>query len=74
MTGQVRIFMNEVSVSIPSGSTVATALELFDASLGAALAEGTGYLTDGVGRRLSPDTVAEEGMIVRAIAGRPPSE
>ncbi len=74
MTELVRIFINEESVSIPRGATVAAALESFDASLGISVAGETGYLTDGVGRRLSPETVVEEGMIVRAVASRPPTE
>lgn len=74
MTEQVRIFINEKSVSVPRGSTVAAALASFDASLGKSVAGGTGYLTDGVGRRLSQETAVEEGMIVRAIASRPPTE
>ena len=74
MTEQVRIFINEKSVSILRGSTVAAAVALFDAALGKSVAGGTGYLTDGVGRRLPQETVVAEGMIVRAIAGRPPTE
>jgi hypothetical protein len=74
MTELVRVFINETSVSIPRGATVAAALESFDASLGRSVAGEAGYLTDGVGRRLSPETVVEEGMIVRAIASRPPAE
>jgi hypothetical protein len=74
MTDLVRIFINEKSVSIPRGATVAAALESFDAALAISVAGKTGYLTDGVGRRLSPETVVEEGMIVRAVASRPPAE
>lgn len=74
MTEQVRLFINERSVSAPPGSTVADAVERFDASLGRSVAAGRGYLTDGVGRRLSPETVVHQGMIVRVIASRSPPE
>lgn len=74
MADQVRIFVNEKALFVASGTTVQAAIQAFDESLGAALTKGTGYLTDGVGRRLLPDAVVEEGMIVRAIPSRPPAD
>ncbi len=71
MADQVRIFINEKTVYVAAGTTVQAAVQAFDESLGAALTTGTGYLTDGVGRRLLTEAVVEEGMIVRAIPSRP---
>ena len=70
---RVTIFINETHVSVAPGTTVGAALMVFDETLGAGLAEGSGYCTDGVGRLLRPETVVQEGMIVRAIPSRPPA-
>ncbi len=72
MTGEVRSFVNEQAVVVSGDQTVAAAVAAFDRSLSEALSGKSGYLTDGVGRRLSPDTVVEDGMIVRVVAGRRP--
>ena len=69
MTDRVRIFINEQAVVVPADHTVGSALAVFDRSLSETLNGGSGYFTDGVGRRLSPDTVVEEGMIVRTVSG-----
>ena len=74
MADQVRIFINEKAVFVASGTTVQAAVQAFDESLGAALTKGTGYVTDGVGRRFLPEAVVKEGMIVRAIPSRPPAD
>ncbi len=74
MVDQVRIFINEKTVFVASGTTAQAAVQAFDESLGAALSKGAGYLTDGVGRRLLPEAVVEEGMIVRAIPSCPPAD
>ena len=74
MTREVRIFVNEQAVVVSGDKTVAAAVAAFDHSLSKALSGKSGYLTDGVGRRLSPDTVVEEGMIVRVVSGRRPTE
>ena len=69
MTRDVRIFVNEQAVVVSGDETVADAVAAFDRSLSEALSGKSGYLTDGVGRRLSGDTVVEDGMIVRVISG-----
>ncbi len=74
MTGEVRIFVNEQAVVVSGEKTVAAAVAAFDRSLSEALSGESGYLTDGVGRRLAPDTVVEEGMIVRVVSGGRPTE
>ncbi len=69
MTDRVRIFINEQAVVVPADHTVGSALAVFDRSLSETLNGGSGYFTDGVGRRISPDTVVEEGLIVRVVPG-----
>ncbi len=74
MTDEVRIFVNEQAVVIAGDKTVADAVAAFDRSLSEVLSGKSGYFTDGVGRRLSGDTVVEDGMIVRVISGGRPTE
>jgi hypothetical protein len=74
MTREVRIFVNEQAVVVSVDNTVAAAVAAFDRSLSEALSEKSGYLTDGVGRRIPPDTVVEEGMIVRVVSGGRPTD
>jgi hypothetical protein len=74
MTPEVRVFVNEQAVVVSGDKTVADAVAAFDRSLSDALSGESGYLTDGVGRRLSGDTVVEDGMIVRVISGGRPTD
>ncbi len=69
MTREVRIFVNEQAVVVSADKTVAAAVAALDPSLSETPPGKSGYLTDGVGRRLPPDTVVAEGMIVRVVSG-----
>lgn len=75
MTDNVRVFIDEEAVSVPAGIPIHQAIALFDPALAAALNDGNAYLTDGVGRRLVPDTLVSGGAIIRVIrSSRPPDE
>jgi hypothetical protein len=71
---RIKIFVNEKSVLVVPGTTVGAAVRHLEGTTGAGTDEGSGYLTDGVGRRLEPETIVAPGMIIRSIAGRPLTE
>lgn len=71
---RIKVFINERPVSVAPGTTVGAAVRHFNESSGAGPDSGSGYLTDGVGRRLEPETIVAPGMIIRSITGRPPTE
>lgn len=72
---RIRVFVNEQPVEIDEGAPAGEAATAGAPELGAALAEGTAYLTDGVGRRLDPGAPLTAGAIVRIVrsARRPAS-
>ncbi len=67
MSGTVRAFINERAVTVPGGTSLRDAVAQRDPALAAALADGTAYATDGVGRRLDPTTTLTAGAIVRIV-------
>ena len=67
MNDKIRVFVNEHAVEIDAGASAETAVGEFDRELRSALDGGSAYLTDGVGRRLDPDSIVDEGAIVRVI-------
>jgi hypothetical protein len=67
MSDHIRVFVNEQPVEIPAGSTVRDAVGAFDAALAASLGESSGYVTDGVGRRVELDGLLVGGSILRVI-------
>lgn len=73
--GCLRIFIDEQSVAVPNGATLREILADRDPALAAAIAAGTAYVTDGVGRRIDPDVRPTTGAIFRVVrsARRPPS-
>jgi hypothetical protein len=74
----VRIFVNERPLTVPAGSTVGSALRLFDAALASRVAAGAASVTDGRGLPLTPDSVLSAGAILRIVgagsAGRAGSD
>jgi hypothetical protein len=75
MTDTVRIFIDEQPVEAPVGASIRSVLAARDPGLTAALDAGQAFVTDGVGRRISPETTASHGAIYRIVrsARRSPS-
>jgi hypothetical protein len=67
VTPPIRVFVNERPVEVPAGSTAREAVAALDWDLAAALEESGTYLTDGVGRRIAPDTALAAGAILRVV-------
>lgn len=63
----VRIFVNERAVTVPDGSDVLAAIQLFDAALCEAVRTGSAFVTDGVGRAVKPTADVATGDILRVI-------
>jgi hypothetical protein len=67
VSDRVTVFVNERPVEVATGSTVLDAVRAFDADLAAAV-NGTGtYVTDGVGRRIDPESALMGGSILRVV-------
>jgi hypothetical protein len=64
--------VNERPVDVAPGSSAAAAVRAADAELGAAIAAGRAYLTDGRGIRITPDTPVAAGMILRVVRSARP--
>ena len=67
MGDTIGIFINEHPVRVPAGIPAQRAVETFDGKLGAALASGAAYITDGVGRRIAADRPVAVGDIYRVV-------
>lgn len=69
----MRIFVNETPCSIPEDATVADGVRAFNPDAISILEAGSGYVTDGVGRKVALDDPLTGGAILRIIgpAGRP---
>lgn len=67
MTGSIRVYVNERAVDLPPGAAALTAVGALDAELGAAVAEGRAYITDGRGLRLAGDAPLAAGAILRVV-------
>ena len=77
MSDGVRVFVNEQPVIVVPGATIREAVLAFDPALTAALRDGRGYVTDGVGRPVEPSGSVEPGAIFRVILSarhRPPAD
>jgi hypothetical protein len=61
-----RVFINEVPVEVPAGSSGWDAVAIHDPQLAAA-ARAAGYLTDGVGREIDGSEALSPGAIVRVV-------
>jgi hypothetical protein len=60
-------FVNERPVRVPPTATCHDAVRSLDPDLAAALSAGRGYLTDGRGIRLAPETPVSAGAIIRVV-------
>ena len=66
----IRVFINEIPLAIPPGSTVRQAVEIHDAALLDLLDDGRAYVTDGRGITLEPDATLHGGSILRVVVSR----
>jgi len=66
VSAAVRVFVNERPLDVPPGATARDALAAADPELAGAVDAGLAFLTDGVGRPLTPDTPVGPGAILRA--------
>lgn len=67
MSQHIRIFVNEHAAEVEAGSSVRAGVRAHDAALAAALDHPGTYVTDGVGRRLDPDSALMAGAILRVV-------
>ena len=67
-----RVYVNERPVDVAPGSSAAAAVRAADAELGAAVAAGAAYLTDGRGVRIEPDAPIAAGTILRVVRSARP--
>jgi hypothetical protein len=66
----IRVFINEVPLSVPADSTVREAVAIHDAALLDPLDDGRAYVTDGRGITLEPDASLHGGSILRVVISR----
>ena len=67
MSEGVRVFVNERAVLVLPGATAREAVVAFNADLADLLDLGQAYITDGVGRPVTPTTSVEPGGIFRVV-------
>jgi len=67
-----RVYVNEHPVDVSPGSSAVAAVRAADAELGAAVAGGRAYLTDGRGVRIAPDAPVAAGSILRVVRSAKP--
>jgi hypothetical protein len=72
MTAVIRVYVNERAIDLPAGASAGAAVAAHNRDLGAAVAQGRAYLTDGRGIRLAADATLADGAIVRVV--RPASQ
>jgi hypothetical protein len=63
----MRIFVNAVSLDVPAGADVRSAVETLDADLAGRLAAGTAFVTDARGIEVPLDAGLVEGAILRVV-------
>lgn len=63
----IRIFVNERPIDVAPEQSLREIVTRGDPDLAARLADGTAYLTDGVGRPIAPETRPEAGGIFRVV-------
>jgi hypothetical protein len=63
----MRIFINDRPFDASEGSDIQSAVVAADPSLAARLADGTAYVTDGRGIRMTPDAPLSAGSILRVV-------
>ena len=65
MTQHIRVFVNERALDVRPGSTVMAVVESYSTQLAAALRDGKGRVTDGVGRDVGLSEIVQSGSILR---------
>jgi hypothetical protein len=73
MTDPVRVFVDGNPLAVAAGTAVAAVIAGHDPELGAALADGRAYVTDGVGRPMAPAATVFAGAILRVVRSAPRS-
>ena len=63
----IRVYVNERAVDVAPDATVLAAVQAFDSALAPALADGTAYVTDGRGIRVTLDQPLAAGSILRVV-------
>jgi hypothetical protein len=63
----MRVFVNATPLEVEPGTDVEGAVRAHDATLGAKLASGAAYATDGRGIELPPNAALSAGAIVRVV-------
>jgi hypothetical protein len=63
----IRVFVNASAVDLPAGADVGEAVRAFDAQLGASIAKGAAYVTDGRGIEVDPTSSLASGAILRVV-------
>ena len=63
----LRVFVNEVPLTVPDGCSVQDAIQSLDPKLAAGIATGEVGVTDGVGRPIGGAEVLTPGSIIRAV-------
>ncbi|MCZ6915559.1 MAG: hypothetical protein O7I93_02180 [Gemmatimonadetes bacterium] len=66
----IRVFINEVPLAVPAGSTVRQAVAIHHAVLLDSLDDGRAYVTDGRGITLELDASLQGGSILRVVVSR----
>jgi hypothetical protein len=67
MSDPILVFVNESPVRVGAGVTALEAVIALDPDLAARLGSGGGYLTDGRGIRLAPESPVFPGAILRVV-------
>ncbi len=67
MTEPIRVFVNDRSVDVEPGSTVAAAVRIFDGDLAARLEAGEAGVTDARGIPMPADVLLSPGTILRVV-------
>jgi hypothetical protein len=67
VTEPIRVYVNERAVDVPPGTVASAAVAALDPGLGAAVAEGRAYVTDGRGIRLGVEAPLAAGAILRVV-------
>jgi len=63
----IRVFVNDGAVDLPSGAVVADPFRAADSSLLDKIAGGAAYVTDGRGIEIDPSTLLVSGAILRVV-------
>lgn len=66
----LRVYVDSRAIDVPKSATVLEAIEIADASLAAALREGSRSVTDSRGLPIASDASLHGGAILRVVAAR----